>query len=410
MNEVLIQAMAAFLCGHPDDGRLLAVIRGPWKERIPAMVDDFYERILADPSARQVLRDPLAVDRLRVSLCEWAYDLLDNPAAEGPEAAQWFERRTRIGTRHVEVGLPPRFMPLAMNVVRVHIHQIICQHVEDRAALAATLNAADRALDLELAVMLESYRQLADSELRKTERLATVGRLATGISHELRNPLGIINTGVHILGQLIDRADAEQASAPAGVSGPARRQRDEWRLPLERIARGARQARELSNQLLEYVRVRTPRLFSSPVLAVLQEACAIASIDDSISIDVHVTPEDLCARCDAADLARCLSNLISNAGQAAGDDGSPPKVHLDARAVGRALEIRVTDNGPGVSSDLDGRIFEPLYTTRPNATGLGLAIARDLVSSQRGTVSLANPGERGACFLIRLDDAVGEPG
>jgi truncated hemoglobin YjbI len=151
------------------------------------LVEDFYRVILEHPEARAVFADAAQIDRLKRSLADWLTRLL-----EGPFDDEWIGRGARIGRRHVEVGLPLRFMPLAMNRLRRGLVEMALAANRERAAEAsAAVAAVEKAIDLELTIMLESYAETHQSRVRQSERLAAAGQLAGRLGEELKNPPSI---------------------------------------------------------------------------------------------------------------------------------------------------------------------------------------------------------------------------
>jgi two-component system sensor histidine kinase FlrB len=106
-------------------------------------------------------------------------------------------------------------------------------------------------------------------------------------------------------------------------------------------------------------------------------------------------------------LAGALLNLVTNGLEAAGDRGH---VSVIAELHGLNVEIAISDDGPGIAPELADRVFEPFFTSRPDGTGLGLAVARSVTEAHRGELVLAERGSSGATFLMRLplpDTAIG---
>src|SRR5262249_7065350 len=104
-------------------------------------------------------------------------------------------------------------------------------------------------------------------------------------------------------------------------------------------------------------------------------------------------------------LVQVLLGLLSNAAAAVPVGG---EVALEARAAEGGVEIAVIDSGPGVPEDLRGRVFEPCFTTRDKGTGLGLAVARQIVEAHSGRIAVGERAGGGACFSIRLPAAPAE--
>ncbi|MFG0316375.1 MAG: protoglobin domain-containing protein [Planctomycetota bacterium JB042] len=347
---------------------------------VAAMIDDFYERLLSDPSARAVLQGEEQVAALKASLASWVVRV-----TTGPWDDAYAVSSEAIGRRHVAVGLPQRFMPLAMNAIRSHFRRAALASAGDPDERARLLEAVDKVLDLELTLMLDSYHRAHLDASRGVERLRAVGQLAGGISHELKNPLGVIRTGLTLVRKRLAKHDG-----------------DEFAELLDRIDRGARMAGEFANRLLEFSRVKTPRARRFPVRALVDDALARVGDVADLDLQIEIEPPDAEGRGDPNDLARALADLIANAVAACREHGIDGKIVVRAHRRDDDLVLEVRDQGPGIPLEDQQRVFEPLFTTRRHATGLGLALCRELVTAHGGAVELESEPGQGARFLIRL--------
>src|SRR5512142_890339 len=156
----------------------------------------FYARILTHEGAKQALiGGESRVGQLKITLIAWMDRLLTGPWDE-----EYFQLRCRIGRVHVRIALPQHYMFGAMNLVRRELNEIIdSEHRDDAEALRRARVGVGKILDLELAIMLHTYREDLIAQQARTERLATFGQLIGSIGHELRNPLGVIESSLYIL-------------------------------------------------------------------------------------------------------------------------------------------------------------------------------------------------------------------
>lgn len=340
------------------------------------IAERFYARILTHEGARTALvGGESRVGQLKVTLIAWLDRLLT-----GPWDDDYFQARCRIGRVHVRIALPQHYMFGAMNVVRRELKEIVHnEYRDDEARLHVVHTAVGKILDLELAIMLHTYREDLIAQQARTERLATFGQLIGSIGHELRNPLGVIESSLYILEQRI--GTDERAKKHIG-----------------RIGEQLGVANGIISALLDMIRDRPltrekvvlDNTFAS-VLGSLSPATTrivLSGIDMLPPIDV-----------DAGQIRQVFMNLVENAVHAAGPAG---EVRIEARVDGAMIEIAVEDSGPGVDPDTRRRLFEPLITTKAKGIGLGLALVRRIVARHGGDVAYAPREGHGARFVVRL--------
>ena len=349
-----------------------------------AISDEFYARILSHPGARRAITGGDAqVFALKHTLTVWLAELL-----EGPWDQAYYERRARIGRRHVEIDLPQQYMFTAMNTIREPLTRLVLETAPDPASAVAEVRAVDRILDIELAVMLHTYREDSLARLQRTERLATVGQFAASIAHELRNPLGVIESSSFLLRR-------RMTDAPETVTRH-----------LDKIDGQVRVSNRIITGLLDLVRDRpaSPRLLSATQL--LQAALeALPGAGPTPRIDV---PEgfDAVIRVDFDQLRQVLVNLLANARDAAGPQG---EVLVTLRAEGEDVVFVISDSGPGVAPEVRARLFEPLVTTKARGIGLGLALCRRLCERNGAHVALTEGPLPGAAFRLQISRATEAP-
>jgi signal transduction histidine kinase len=375
----------AYVGWTEEDSRQLARLAPHLPRVLDELVDDFYAVILAHEETRRILADEAQLLRLKQSMRDWARSML-----EGPHDLRWFELRSKIGRRHVEVGLPQRYMPLAMNRLRA-ILQRLAIDVEGRelARLRPLIAAIDKALDLELTIMLETYAALQQGRVRQAEQLGTLGRLAASVSHELKNPLAVINTSLHLLEKQLALPESKRDAAVVATH-------------VKRIGRSSRQAAKMSSQLLDYARSKRPVPRTVTLGALVDEALSLVDEHAGVAIEARAEPPEATAFVDPADLAQVLANLVRNAVQSIEESRVGGRITMVARRDRVGLGFVVTDDGPGVAPEHLEKIFEPLFTTRTHGTGLGLAIARDLVEAHGGRITVASTPGRGAVFTVLI--------
>jgi PAS domain S-box-containing protein len=165
MPESLFDEMKRYVRWDDDDARRLATLAPHARPRFRGIAEQFYERIREHEDAHAVLRDEAQIERLRVSLVRWMERLCGGVYDEA-----YFEERAKIGRIHVRIGLPQRYMFTAMALIREALQDIVASSLPADEA-RHTRSALDRILDLELAIMLETYRDDYVSKLQRVERL-----------------------------------------------------------------------------------------------------------------------------------------------------------------------------------------------------------------------------------------------
>ena len=224
----------------------------------------------------------------------------------------------------------------------------------------------------------------ARARVAQSEKLAALGQLAAAIAHEVRNPLAVIRSAAQGLAEARTPADAEAERASAFIMAE-----------IDRLA-------NIVNSLLAFARplhveprsVSPGELFDRAVLLATEELTAKhirLARDESAALPAAWADPDL--------LCQVLLGLLANAAEAVPAGG---EITLGARMSDGAVELAVDDSGPGVPQELRERIFEPFFTTRPRGTGLGLAVAKEIVEAHGGHIGVGERPGGGARFTVRL--------
>jgi two-component system sensor histidine kinase HydH len=343
------------------------------------IVDDFYAAIEAHPGARAAITGGAPqIARLKQTLLDWLDKML-----LGPHDEEYYVLRARIGRVHVRIALPQQYMFTAMDRIRVRLFDVVQTAGLAPADTLRISRALNQIVDLELAIMLESYREDLAERNRSAERLATIGQLAANIGHELRNPLGVVESSVYLLRQHLG---PEVASAPQVAKH------------LDRVGDEVKRASQTIADLLDLARDKPPRRQPTD-LRLLVESAANAALLPAAIIFESTVPAGLTADVDRDQLRQVLVNLIINACQALRGRGH---VWVDGEPTpGGGVRMRVRDDGPGVPGEDRRRVFEALFTTKAKGSGLGLALCRRIMGAHGGTLELENTAS-GASFVLDL--------
>lgn len=253
------------------------------------------------------------------------------------------------------------------------------------AAAAAELRAASEA---RIAVL---------EQLRHADRLSTVGKLASGIAHELGTPLNVVSGRARMI---------------AGGELTALETRECAEIVVEQAQRMTR----IIRQLLDFARRRTAHTSPEDLRHVARQTVALlAPIAEKrgVTLELVDEPSDLTAEIDVGQLQQALTNLIVNGMQAMPKGGkiavrtekvqaTPPADH--SGAAGDWLRITVLDEGEGMTEETMAHIFEPFFTTKPvgEGTGLGLSVSYGIVKEHGGWITTTSSPGQGSAFSIYL--------
>jgi len=377
MPETVFQELQRYVDFGGRDETALRALHAAAAPHLVEIAGVFYDRILSHEEASKALQGGESqVGHLRVTLVEWMDRLLSGPWDE-----DYWQARYRIGRRHVRIGLPQHYMFGAMNVIRRELARIAYERFHpDPSALEAVRNALGKILDMELAVMLATYRDDLLAQQARVERLSTFGQLVGSIGHDLRNPLGVMETSLFIL---------------RGRVGDDERIRKH----LDRIGEQLGIANGIITNLLDMIRDRPLRTEPVRIGAIASAAAAAVRRPEGVTLaldDLEALPE---IAGDPVQLRQVFVNLVENAVHAASPSG---EVRVRGAAPDGAVEVAVEDTGPGVDPTTRRRLFEPLITTKEKGIGLGLALVKRIAERHGGSVEYSERPGGGACFTLRL--------
>jgi two-component system, NtrC family, sensor histidine kinase PilS len=229
---------------------------------------------------------------------------------------------------------------------------------------------------------LTELRRLEQTS-RRSERLATVGKLAAGIAHEIRNPLASISGSIELLRQ-----------APLAS--------DDDRTLMAIVHREISRLNGLIGDLLDYANPRPPQRVDFDLGVMVEETLAVARGEQAFAQVTMAMEVDrpLPVHADPAKLRQVLWNLLRNAADAAAAGGK--HVRVDAHRGPDAITLEITDDGPGIPADQLAHIFDPFYTTKAHGTGLGLATCHAIIADHAGHIDVASIPGRGTTFVVTL--------
>ena len=264
----------------------------------------------------------------------------------------------------------------------------------------------------ELAATLDSLRA-AQAQLIQNEKQASLGRLATGVAHELQNPLNFVANfaalNADYASEMHDTLEARRTELPADLADDLIELLGEISGNVGRVRDHARRASGIVRSLAGHARPASGQRETLDLRDLISRVLDVALAGTGVSPAWVPGPEPVSVLADPAALDKALVNLVDNAVRAVRDAAHEdpsfrPYVCVTLGADGAEAVVSVLDNGPGIDADIRDRVFEPFFTTRPTGegTGLGLPLAREIiVDGHAGSLTLA-PSEAGAAFVLRL--------
>ncbi len=230
-----------------------------------------------------------------------------------------------------------------------------------------------------------------EQELIRSERLAAVGKMAAVITHEVRNPLSSIGLNTELLEETVRALPPDKASEAVALC--------------QAISKEVDRLTAITEEYLRFARMPRPRLEREQVNSIVaglmefqKEELEQRGIELSARLGEGIPP----VAADEAQLRQAFLNLIRNAADAMSGGGT---LSVATAAVDGAVEVRVTDTGPGIAADILPRIFEPFFSTKEGGTGLGLALTHQIITEHGGRIDVESAQGGGTAFVVRLPAA-----
>ena len=362
--------------GSADEQELVR-LREAAEAALPILLERLAEPIGEHEEVRAVFTDPqVRTQQLGDSVTAWVRNVL-----RGPWDDSYPERRNLIREAWIEQHLPQRYMVGMYDVSRRWFTELCVQeHGADAERLVPALDAVARALDLDLSLMLASSHDDLLARINRHERLAMLGELSAGIHHELKNPLAAISATVFAL--------QERRTLQADPRA---------RELLARVMSNVNRSNEIVGRMLSLTRVRDPALHQTSVERLVERALHHCRVPPGRRLTVDLDPTLPDIHVDSAHVEQVLLNLLENAFHACKDGGN---VRVIGRLVDGEVQLGVTDDGVGVPASDIRRVFEPLFSTKPEGTGLGLALGRRLVEANGGTIAMTSEVGKGTTVTL----------
>ncbi len=242
-----------------------------------------------------------------------------------------------------------------------------------------------RATNEELHSANDELRE-AQEQLIRSEKLAAIGQLASGVGHELRNPLGAIKNAVFYIRRRLAKTDLPTTEPRAFEF-------------LGIIDEEVDAANKVITDLLGFSRLAKPTVLPVSIAGVIEDALQHISQPENINLIKHIYEKLPMVMVDADQIRQVFVNLIINAQQAMDEGG-----HLDIRVKSSAekVEVEFADTGCGIPEPALSKIFDPLFTTKAKGIGLGLSVCKSILEKHGGDIRVESEVMKGTKFTVSL--------
>jgi two-component system, NtrC family, sensor kinase len=238
------------------------------------------------------------------------------------------------------------------------------------------------------------YRAKLEQQMIVTERLASIGTLATGVAHEINNPLAIIKEAAGYMGQLLKKKEAEDFAY-----------KKQFELGISKVETGIDRARRITHKLLGFVKKNESISSDVDVKELLNEVFELLQ-REALFKDIQMVSKtgdaSFIIRTDPYQLRQVLLNLVANAIHATGTHGT---ITVSLRQDGdNMVVITVMDTGEGIAKENLKKIFDPFFSTKSpgQGTGLGLFVSNNIMRKLGGTIDVESRLGQGTTFFVRI--------
>ena len=306
----------------------------------------------------------------------------------------------RVLREGVVVGLANHTILIAKNETRIPIDDsgapikddkgniigvvLIFRDVSEKRKTQKALKEYSERLEEMVETRTEELKGAQDELVRK-ERLAALGQLTATVAHEIRNPLGTVQTSVFSIGDAIERKEMKRVGRALSLA-----------------TRNIRRCDGIITELLDFTRQKELRKAPMDIGAWLESLLDEHKLQEEIEYKSEIN-SGILIPFDPEYLRRAVINVVTNAVQALEEKESPGKeLKVKTAVAGNRLEIRVIDTGPGISDDTREKIFEPLFSTKSFGVGLGLAIVEDIMAVHGGGIEIESEPGKGTAVVLWL--------
>ncbi len=221
------------------------------------------------------------------------------------------------------------------------------------------------------------------------DKMVSLGRVAAGLAHEIRNPLSGINIYLTMLKKILDSGEGSH-KIPDIIANM-----QEASLRIDAVIR----------RIMDFSKPGEPRFILCDIREPMEDAVRLAAVTlrkAGIALESHLAPDKGICRLDPHMIEQVLLNLITNAAEAMQCVTEDKRIDISTSVKARHVVVRVADSGPGIPPHLRSKIFEPFFTTKADSTGIGLSICHRIISDHKGYLRVEESCLGGAEFIIEL--------
>ncbi len=264
------------------------------------------------------------------------------------------------------------FFTAMLNVMR--------EEVQQRKLAEEQLHDVNEKLDRKVKERTQQLLE-AQEELVRTEGLIVLGKIASSVGHELRNPLGVMNNAVYFLHAVLPDADESVKEY------------------LEIIHDEITAADHILSDLLDAVRTKPPNPDSVEIREMITQALRACPIPESVTVQLDIPDSSPQLLVDPLQIQQVFRNLLSNAVEAMPEGGT---LEIRAEPEGTTVTVSIRDSGSGMTPQTLHKLFQPLFTTKTRRIGLGLAVVKNLTEANGGSIEVQSKPGKGSTFSVTL--------
>jgi len=279
-----------------------------------------------------------------------------------------------------------RFYPHDQSHEKINLKWAVCRAIsieyQDRRAVLFSIMDITKLKELERMAAVQ-------------DKMSSLGRVAAGVAHEIRNPLSGINIYLETLERIHNRDDSFEKMSQI----------------ITQLKSASRKIETVVRRVLDFANPGEPKFELIEINHPVGEAAELTSVTlrkSGIKLEIVLGDSLSLCRADSNQLEEVVVNLINNAAEAMRNMSGERRIKITTAAEGRNIVITVSDSGPGIPEDIRDKIFDPFYSSKDGNSGIGLSICRRIVNDHRGSIEIETSEWNGARFKIALPQVVEE--